>query len=262
MHLVDRMKEMAKKLTEESLSEVSKQSSDEKKVPDPESGHGFLEAVREEISLPNHDGSSGEATVEDVVRDLAQRKKKGEMPRNPREALLDALGKCPPSEAFATSAVFDLSRRYRDHFMKALKASSDSDLFRLFRSVFSLFLDQPELSGVDPSSLNKGNDDTDPMKWEISGIALPDGAYAALCLMPVAEKALFCRLCGIVFSSAGDEYYSCMLKKSESKPSPVMSHPVNLPPVQAGQLISPGPDLKERFLACIIQYRSAAPVSR
>ena len=252
MHLVDKMKEMAKKLTEEAAQEVPEKTPAGKKAAGTEPGHGFLEAVREEITLPKEGmPSPGEATVEEVVQDLAQRKHKGEMPRSPREALMEALGKRPPSEAYASDAVFDLSRRYRDHFMKALQASDDPDLFRLFRSTFSLFLDQPELSGIDPASLNKGCEDTDPMAWDVSGIALPGGDYAALCLMPVTGKALSYRICGIIFSDAGDRYYSCMLNRDKRKPSPVRRHLPGLAPVQTGELAGAGADLKDRFLACI-----------
>ena len=208
MRLLDKIRDRVKELTEETASKAAA-----KETPAPE--HGFLDAVKEEIGASK---SSPEVTVEEVYRDLQQRKQDGEMPRIPKEALMDVLGKPPASKVYASGAVFELSHRYRDHFLKALRAEDTGKLSELFRATYALFMDQPETVGLSAAMFNRKSEDTDPKKWEVSCASLPDGSRVALCRMPVRDAALTARLAGIVFSDAGDRYYSCMLNRDRNKP--------------------------------------------
>ena len=242
MRLLDKNREKSKQLTGGTESEASG------KKP----AHGFWDAVREEIGAPGEGTSSPhEVTVEDVYQDLIQRKQRGEMPRNPREALMDVMGKRPASEVYATAAVFDLSRQYRDHFLRALEASDSRKLFDLFRATFSLFLDQPETVGLTETAINKRNEDTDPTKWHVSGASLTDGSRAALCRMPIQNRLVSARLIGIVFSDSGDRYYYSMLNKDAAVPSEIMRCREDLTPEKAGIIEGTEPEPMNRFLDCI-----------
>ena len=240
MNLLDKLKEKTKSLTDEA---------EKKAGAAPE--HGFLDAVKEGMEAPAGGSSAPrEATVDDVYRDLMQRKQKGEMPRNPAEALMDVLGKPPASEVFASGAVFELSRQYRDHFLKALQSSDDRKLFELFRATFTLFMDQPESAGIQETAFNKKNEDTDPLTWIVSSSSAPDGAVA-LCRMPVKSKTLSERLAGIVFRDAGDRYYYCMLNKDRNMPSEILRYEGSVPPVQAGVISGDDPEAADTFLRCV-----------
>ena len=213
MNLLEKIKKISKHMTEESEPE-----------------HGFVAAVRDEIEAPL-DGKTAprESTVEDVVRDLNQRKQKGIMPRNPSEVLMDVLGKPPASEVYASGAVFKLVRQYRDHFLNAVKAADDRKLFDLFRETYSLMIDQPEIVGLTDEMFNKKSQDTDPLKWKASCASTPDGDAVALCCIPVQNKTLSARFVGIVFIDAGDRYYYCMLNRDAARPSVIMRSPEGLP---------------------------------
>ena len=235
MNLLEKIRKKTKHLTEE-----------------PEPDHGFAAAVRDEIEAPQ-DGETTphESTVEDVVRNLAQRKQQGTMPRNPSEALMDVLGKPPASEVYASGAVFELVRRYRDHFLNAVKAADDRKLFDLFRETYSLMIDQPELVGLTDEMFNKKSQDTDPLKWKASCAATPDGDAIALCCMPVQNRTLSARFVGIVFSDAGDRYYSCMLNRDTARPSAIMRTADDLLPEETGTISGPEPEAAVGFLRCI-----------
>ena len=235
MGFLEKIREKTKDLTEE-----------------PEPDHGFVAAVRDKIEAPL-DGKTTphESTVEDVVQDLVQRKQKGIMPRNPSEALMDVLGKPPASEVYASGAVFELARQYRDHFLHAVKAADDRKLFDLFRETYSLMIDQPEIVGLTSEMFNKKNQDTDPLKWKASCASTPDGDAIALCCMPVQSKALSARFIGIVFSDAGDRYYSCMLSRDEARPSGIMRSAEDLPPEEAGTISGSESKAAASFLRCI-----------
>lgn len=246
MNLLEKIREKTRKLTEEAGLKA------------PENEHpvkaesGFLDAVKEEIGAPREgETSAHEVTVEALYQDLLQRKKKGEMPRNPSEALMDVLGKRPASEVYASDAVFELSRLYRDHFLKALQASDDRKLFDLFRATFSLFLDQPELVGFTEAMINKRNEDTDPTKWNVSCSSTPGGDSIALCCMPIQNKALSARLVGIIFSDSGDRYYFCMLNKGGTVPSEIKQKDGS--PVKVGIIEGADPEPANHFLNCIRQ---------
>ena len=248
MHLLEKLKEKAKHLTEETVSNASEKEQALKKKAE----HGFLEAVKEEIETPRDgEASSHEVTVEEVYQDLVQRKQKGKMPRIPTEALMDVLGKPTASEAFASGALFELSGQYRDHFLKALQASDNQKLFDLFRATFTLFIDQPETAGLTEAMFNKKSEDTDPMKWNVSCSAAADGGSIALCRMPVKSKTLSARLVGIVFSDSGDRYYYCMLNKDAGTPSEIMRRTGKQPPEKAGEITGAEADSMDAFLACV-----------
>ena len=244
MRLLDMIREKTKLLTK--ASEAAAKGQDTVKKARPE--HGFLDAVKEEIGASK---SSPDVTVEDIYQDLQQRKQEGEMPRIPTEALMDVLGKPPASKVYASSVVFELSRQYRDHFLKALQVSDTGKLSELFRATYALFIDQPETVGLDATMFNKKNEDTDPKKWEVSCSSMPDGSQIALCRMSVRDAALSARLVGIVFSDSGDRYYSCMLNKDKNKPSEVVRNMGKIPHEKAGLINGNDPDPMNCFLKCI-----------
>ncbi len=250
MSLIDKIKEIFKQLKKEAAPKTADQEQPEKKKAGTAADHGFMEAVKDEISTPGEGASSHETTVEELYQDLNRRKQKGEMPRNPMEALMDVLGKRPASEVYASRAVFDLSHLYRDHFMKALRTSDSRKLSELFRATYTLFLDQPEVVGITHEMINRKNEDTDPVKWEVRCAAMPDGTPAALCCIPVQSKTVFARLTGIVFSDSGDEYYFCMMGKDEKTPSEVMRNNGTMP-VKTGEIRGTDPEIMDRFLECI-----------
>ena len=241
MRLLEMIREKAKKVT--GTYEASGKGQDAVKKARPE--HGFLDAVKEEIGASR---ASTDVTVEEVYRDLQQRKQEGEMPRIPTEALMDVLGKPPASKVYASGAVFELSRGYRDHFMKALQAGDTGKLSELFRATYALFMDQPETVGLTAAMFNKKSEDTDPKKWEVSCDSLPDGSRIALCRMPVRDAALSERLIGIVFSDAGDRYYSCMLNRDKNKPSEVVRNMGKIPHEKAGVIDGNDPEPLKAFL--------------
>ena len=173
------------------------------------------------------------------------------MPRNPAEALMDVLGKPPASEVFASRAVFELSRQYRDHFERALQASDEEKLFELFRATFTLFIDQPETAGFTEAQFNKKSEDTDPMKWNVSCSSMPNGDAIALCYMPVQSRSLSARMVGIVFSDSGDRYYSCMLNRDGSIPSEILRSREGVPSVNAGTIEGTDAEPMNCFLSCI-----------
>ena len=239
MNLLEKIKEKKKQLTEES-----------------EPDHGFVAAVRDEIEAPR-DGKTAphESTVEHVVQNLVQRKQKGIMPRNPSEALMDVLGKPPASEVYVSGAVFELVRQYRDHFLHAVKSGDDRKLFDLFRETYSLMIDQPETVGLTSEMFNKRSQDTDPLKWKASCASTPNGDAIAFCCMPVKNGALSARFIGIVFSDAGDRYYSCMLNRDAARPSGIMRSTESFPPEEAGTVSGPEPEAAAGFLRCIEEDR-------
>ena len=244
MRLLEMIREKVKQLT--GASEVAAKGQDTVKNARPE--HGFLDAVKEEIGASK---SSPDVTVEDVYRDLLQRKQEGEMPRIPTEALMDVLGKPPASKVYASGVAFELSRQYRDHFLKALQASDTGKLSELFRATYALFIDQPETVGLDATMFNKKNEDTDPKKWEVSCSSMPDGSRIALCCMPIRDAALKARLVGIVFSDSGDRFYSCMLNKDPNKPSEIVRNMGKIPHEKAGIINGNDPEPVDSFLNCI-----------
>ena len=246
MRLLDKIRDRVKELTEETASKAAA-----KETPAPE--HGFLDAVKEEIGASK---SSPEVTVEEVYRDLQQRKQDGEMPRIPKEALMDVLGKPPASKVYASGAVFELSHRYRDHFLKALRAEDTGKLSELFRATYALFMDQPETVGLSAAMFNRKSEDTDPKKWEVSCASLPDGSRIALCRMPVRDAQLTARLAGIVFSDAGDRYYSCMLNRDRNKPSEVVRNMGKIPHEKAGVIRGNETEPLKAFLECIREDRA------
>lgn len=244
MRLLEKMREKAKELTGATGAAAKGQDAVKKAAPE----HGFLDAVKDEIGASK---ASPEVTVEEVYRDLQQRKQDGEMPRIPKEALMDVLGKPPASKVYASGAVFELSRRYRDHFLKALRAEDTGKLSELFRATYALFMDQPETVGLSAAMFNRKSEDTDPKKWEVSCDALPDGSRIALCHMPVRDAQLSARLVGIVFSDAGDRYYSCMLNRDRKKPSEVVRNMGKIPHEKAGVIRGNDPEPVKAFLDCI-----------
>lgn len=244
MRLLEMIREKAKQLT--GASEASAKGQDAAKKNRPE--HGFLDAVKEEIGASK---ASPDVTVEDIYQDLQQRKQDGEMPRIPTEALMDVLGKPPASKVYASGVVFELSRQYRDHFLKALQASDTGKVSELFRATYALFIDQPETVGLNAAMFNKKSEDTDPKKWEASCSSMPDGSPVALCCMPVRDAALKARLVGIVFSDSGDRYYSCMLNRDTGKPSEVVRNMGKIPHEKAGIISGNDPDPVNCFLNCI-----------
>ena len=244
MRLLEMIREKAKQLTGE--SEASAKGQDTVKKTRPE--HGFLDAVKEEIGSSK---SSPDVTVEDIYQDLQQRKQEGELPRIPTEALMDVLGKPTASKVYASGVAFELSRQYRDHFLKALQASDAGKLSELFRATYTLFIDQPETVGLNAAMFNKKSEDTDPKKWEVSCSSLQDGSQIALCCMPVRDAALSARLVGIVFSNSGDRFYSCMLNKDKNKPSEVVRNMGKIPHEKAGVINGNDPDPMNCFLNCI-----------
>ena len=249
MRLLDKIQKKMGRLSEEIASKSPENDPAPKNKAGSESG--FLDAVRKEIGTPREgDSPPHEVTVEELYQDLMQRKQKGEMPRNPSEALMDALGRRPASEVFSSGAVFELSRLYRDHFLKALQASDDRKLFNLFRALYSLFLDQPEIAGFTEAMINKKNEDTDPLKWVVSCASVPGGSVA-LCRMPIQNKLLSARLVGIIFSDSGDGYYSCMLNKNGSVPSEIIRNNGSLPSANAGAVTGTDSEVMSRFLDCI-----------
>lgn len=250
MRLLERMKE--KKPAEEAEPDASVKEHSAKKKE-----HGFLDAVKEEIGTPREgEALPHEVTVEDVYQDLIQRKQKGEMPRNPAEALMDVLGKPPASEVYASRAVFELSRQYRDHFLRALQASDDGKLFELFRATFTLFIDQPETAGLTEIQFNKKSEDTDPMKWNVSSGSMPNGDPIALCCIPVQNRTLSARMIGIVFSDSGDKYYSCMLNRDGNTPSDILCGRESMPSVNAGTIEGTDAEPMNCFLNCIKKANS------
>ena len=252
MRLIEKIKEITHHLTQEAGQKKEESELPEKKKAGSVSDHGFMEAVKEEIGAPKEgEALPHEVTVEELYQDLNRRKQKGEMPRNPMEALMDALGRRPASEVYASRAVFDLSHLYRDHFIKALQAPDDRKLFDLFRATYSLFMDQPEVVGLKQEMINRKNEDTDPTKWQVSRAATENGDPVTLCRMPIQNKTLSDRLTGIVFRDSGDEYYFCMLNKDEQIPSEVMRNTGSLPMEKAGTIQGTDAEAINRFLECI-----------
>ena len=244
MRLLEMIREKVKQLT--GASEASAKGQDTEKKARPE--HGFLDAVKEEIGASK---ASPDVTVEDIYQDLQQRKQDGEMPRIPTEALMDVLGKPPASKVYASGVAFELSRQYRDHFLKALQASDAGKVSELFRATYALFIDQPETVGLNAAMFNKKSEDTDPKKWEASCSSMPDGSPIALCCMPVRDAALKTRLVGIVFSDSGDRFYSCMLNRDPNKPSEIVRNMGKIPHEKAGIINGNDPDPMNCFLNCI-----------
>ena len=163
---------------------------------------------------------------------------------------MDVLGKPPASKVYASGAVFELSHRYRDHFLKALRAEDTGKLSELFRATYALFMDQPETVGLSAAMFNRKSEDTDPKKWEVSCASLPDGSR------PVRDAALTARLAGIVFSDAGDRYYSCMLNRDRNKPSEVVRNMGKIPHEKAGVIRGNETEPLKAFLECIREDRA------
>lgn len=257
MNLIDKMKEKAKQLKEKTEKEAPEKGSEGQNTAGTKPEHDFLDAVIEEKRAEKGNGqASDEVTAEEVFQELTRRRERGELPKNPMEALMEALGKRPSSEVFATGAVFDLSRKYRDHYIKALQASNVPEVFGLFRSTYALFLDQPEVIGMNQNMFNRNSADTDPLKWNAGLSSGRGGDSIALCYMPVQSEKISARIFGIIFNQSGDEkkdgYYFCMLNKApQTRESEVLRNTGSAPHQKIGTIKGSGVDLMNAFLDCI-----------
>ena len=164
---------------------------------------------------------------------------------------MEAQAQKSPSEQFVSGSVFDISRRYREEFMQAVRAEDALTLLILFANAYALFMDHPEVVFISPAMISKDNNDTDPAEWNADIFPLPSGDYAALLFMPVQDETLSARIVGIIFSDRGDGYYYCMLNKDQDVSSRVYRNRALQGIVPVGQVKGLGFDLMNDFLACI-----------
>ena len=190
--------------------------------------------------------------VKELTEETASKAAAKETPA-PEHGFLDAV----KEEIGASKSSPEVTvERYRDHFLKALRAEDTGKLSELFRATYALFMDQPETVGLSTAMFNRKSEDTDPKKWEVSCASLPDGSRIALCRMPVRDAALTARLAGIVFSDAGDRYYSCMLNRDKNKPSEVVRNMGKIPHEKAGVIRGNETAPLKAFLECIREDRA------
>lgn len=156
-----------------------------------------------------------------------------------------------PSENFASGAVFDISRKFRDKFKTIVDSNNALQLNQFFSKAYLLFCSQPEIVGFTKNMVNTSLNDTELQEWNADIFKLENGDAAALCFMPIRNDTLDARVIGIILSDRGDGYYYCMLKKGENTASTVIRNKGIFGTSEIGQVAGRGFSLMNSFLNCI-----------
>lgn len=162
-----------------------------------------------------------------------------------------ALFDVPPSDAFASGAVFDISRQNRELFLEVLQSGDASLLRQLFEEAYALFKESPEVVGYTAEMIYEEKEDTNPQQCNADFFELSEGEYAALLYMPIENDELEARIAGIIFSETEDGYYYCMLSKDEETSSEVLRNMGWSGVRTAGNVEGRGFELMDSFLECI-----------
>lgn len=172
-----------------------------------------------------------------------------------RENILDQFfaefAQQPPSELFASGAVFDIVRLNHETFEQVVQSSDAYALLQFFSAAYSLFCENPEVAGLPSGLFDRNNEDTNPAYWNADLCTLSNGDVAALCYMPVQSDSVEARIFGIVLSDQGDRYYYCMLGKDEDAYSDVMQNKALYGVEKVGEIKGSGFELMDAFLACM-----------
>ena len=172
--------------------------------------------------------------------------------RDGMQRVLDMLLKQPPSQRFASGAVFDLVRQHHRKFEEIIHSGNVLQLWKFFTEAYIFFCRNPQSVGFLPLNVTKENIDTDPRKWNADLFTLEHDCAAALCFIPITSDVYLARIIGIITGSKGDGYYYCMLKKDVNAFSDVirnMASPCVFPTV--GTVKGRGFELMNSFLECI-----------
>ena len=156
-----------------------------------------------------------------------------------------------PSEMFASGAVFDIYRQYRDEFKEVFDSGDPMLIWGVFAQAYDMYLehlDENDFFGM----IDVNVDDTDPMEWNTDIFNLSEGDTAALLFMPVKNNdTIAARIVGIVTSDKEDGFYYCMLNADENITSDVKRN-MSLAGVKyIGEVKGRGFELMNSFLECI-----------
>ena len=167
------------------------------------------------------------------------------------KSIFGEMSKQPPSKSFVSGTVFDYARLYRNIFAPAV---SDNDI-RLLHSFFikgyDMYLNDPSSVGGIPMMVNKENNDTNPMMWNLSVKKLENGDNVFLCYMPVQNEIHSARIFSIILGANGDGYYYCMLDKDETQESDVIRNKAREGVETVGAVSGRGFELMNSFVDCI-----------
>ena len=153
-----------------------------------------------------------------------------------------------PSQRFVQGSVFDLVRQNHDRFAHAVISNDLRFLQSFFIKGYGLYLDNPSALGAIPAMVNKNNNDTNPMAWNMSVFPLNNGDSAFLCFMPVQDNATEARIFSVIIGSRGDGYYYCMLSKDITQPSEVIRNKAMAGIETIGFVNGRGFELMDNFL--------------
>ena len=165
--------------------------------------------------------------------------------------ILEQMGQNPPSEHFASGAVFDLVRQNHDMFENIVHIRNVSSLQLFFVKAYTLFCNQPQVVGFTSAMVDQSKNDTDPRMWNADIIQVASGEVIALCFMPIQHETLLARIVGIVLSDKGDQYYYCMLNKNTATFSDVIHNKAIQGIEKVGEVRGTGYELMNDFVNVI-----------